>query len=179
MPLARKLLLETSRFRVEEVQQPTQSGGLRPRQVVRHPGAVAVLPLVDDDHVCLIRNFRVSVEQTLIEIPAGTLEPGEEPADNARRELIEETGYIAGRLDKLHSFLLSPGILDERMHLYVARDLTLGPAAREEGEEIENLIVSWDEAMGLVARGEIQDAKSLVGLLWWDRERRTSSQSST
>lgn len=171
MPLDRKLLLETSRFRVEEVQQPTRGGGQRVRQVVRHPGAVAVLPLVDDDHVCLIRNYRVSVDQTLIEIPAGTLEPGESPEENAHRELIEETGYIAGRLEKLHSFLLSPGIMDERMHLFVARDLVLGTSAREEGEEIENLVVAWDEAMQMVARGEIQDAKSLVGLLWWDRVR--------
>jgi ADP-ribose pyrophosphatase len=172
MALPGKLLLETSRFRVEEVQQPTASGGTRPRQIVRHPGAVTVLPLVDDEHVCLIRNFRVSVEQTLIELPAGTLEPGEQPADNARRELIEETGYVAGSIEKLHSFLLSPGILDERMHLYVARDLQPGPQALEEGELIENLVVTWDEAMAMVERGEISDAKTLVGLLWWDRVRR-------
>ena len=170
-----KVLLQTSRFRVEEVHQATASGGLRPRQIVRHPGAVTVLPLVDDDHVCLIRNFRISVEQTLIELPAGTLEPGEKPEENAERELIEETGYIAGRLEKLHSFLLSPGILDERMHLFVARNLKPGPTAREEGEEIENLVVSWDEAMAMVTRGEIQDAKTLVGLLWWDRVRRMRS----
>jgi ADP-ribose pyrophosphatase len=170
MPLERKTLLTTARFRVEEVAQPVP-GGSRPRQVVRHPGAVAILPLVDDDHVCLIRNFRVAVETTLLEIPAGTLEPNEPPEHTAARELIEETGYIAGRLDKLHSFLLSPGILDERMHLFVARDLKLGPTARQEGEDIENLVVTWQEAMALVERGEIQDAKSLVGLLWWDRVR--------
>lgn len=173
MPLERKLLLETSRFRVEEVQQPLPEGGTRPRQIVRHPGAVVVLPLIDAEHVCLIRNYRVAVEQTLIELPAGTLEPNEEPAENAHRELIEETGYIAGRIEKLHAFLLSPGILDERMHLYVAQELTPGPAAREQGEEIENLVVSWDEAMAMVDRGEIQDAKTLVALLWWDRRRRT------
>jgi ADP-ribose pyrophosphatase len=171
MPPESKLLLQTSRFRVEEVQQPTASGGTRARQVVRHPGAVAVLPLVDDEHVCLIRNFRIAVNQTLIEIPAGTLEPGEAPEENARRELIEETGYVAGRLEKLHSFLLSPGIMDERMHVFVARDLKPGDTAREEGEDIENLVVSWDEAMAMIWRGEIQDAKSLVALLWWDRLR--------
>lgn len=169
MALPSKLLLETSRFRVEEVQQPTASGGLRARQIVRHPGAVTVLPLLEGDRVCLIRNFRVSVEQTLIELPAGTLEPDERPEENARRELIEETGYIAGRIEKLHTFLLSPGILDERMHLYAAHDLQPGPQALEEGEEIENLVVPWQEAMALVERGEIQDAKTLVALLWWDR----------
>jgi ADP-ribose pyrophosphatase len=170
-----KLLLTTSRFRVEEVEQPVAGGGTRPRQIVRHPGAVTILPLVDDDHVCLIRNYRVSVERTLIELPAGTLEPGEAPEENARRELIEETGYTAGRIDKLHVFLLSPGILDEWMHLYVARDLALGPAAREPGEEIENLVVPWDEALAMIDRGEIQDAKTLVGLLWWDRARRRAA----
>lgn len=172
MPLESKLLLTTSRFRVEEVQQPVASGQTRPRAIVRHPGAVAILPLVDDDRVCLIRNYRVAVDETLIELPAGTLEPNEPPESTAARELIEETGYIAGRLEKLHDFLLSPGMLDERMHLFVARDLRLGPTAREEGEEIENLVVPWDEAMAMLDRGEIRDSKTLVGLLWWDRARR-------
>jgi ADP-ribose pyrophosphatase len=171
MPLERKTLLVTRRFQVEELQQPAADGSLHARQVVRHPGAVAVVPLVDDDHVCLIRSYRVAVEQTLIEIPAGTLEPNEPPETTAGRELIEETGYIAGRLEMLHSFLLSPGILDERMHLFVARDLQPGPTARETGEEIENLVVSWSEALAMIDRGEIQDAKSLVGLLWWNRVR--------
>jgi ADP-ribose pyrophosphatase len=174
MTLERKTLLTTHRFRVEEVQQPLPGGGTRARQIVRHPGAVAIVPLVDDDHVCLIRNYRVAAEATLIEIPAGTLEENEPPAETAARELIEETGYIAGRLDPVHTFLLSPGILDERMHLFVARDLRLGPTAREEGEEIENLVVSWEEALAMIDRGEIQDAKTLVGLLWWDRRRGTA-----
>ena len=171
MTTERKTLLTTHRFRVEEVQQAVPGGGTRPRQVVRHPGAVAVVPMIDDDHVCLIRNYRVAVDTVLIEIPAGTLEPNEPPELTAGRELIEETGYVAGSLEKLHDFLLSPGITDERMYVYIARDLKLGPTAREEGEDIENLIVSWSEAMAMVERGEIQDAKTLVGLLWCDRRR--------
>jgi ADP-ribose pyrophosphatase len=168
-----KTLLETRIFRVEQVMQLVD-GQPHPRAIVRHPGAVVVLPLLEDDRVCLIQNFRIAVNATLIELPAGTLEPHEPPEHTAARELIEETGYIAGRLEKLHEFLASPGILDERMHLYVARDLTAGPAAREAGEQIENRIVAWDEAMALVDRGEIRDAKTLVGLLWWDRRRRKS-----
>ncbi len=165
----RKTLLTTHRFTVEEVHQTVPGGGTRPRQVVRHPGAVAVVPMVDADHVCLIKNYRVAVDAVLIEIPAGTLEPNELPELTAGRELIEETGYIAGRMEKLHDFLLSPGITDERMHVYIAHELILGPTAREEGEDIENMIVTWSEAMAMVERGEIQDAKTLVGLLWYDR----------
>ncbi|MEO8494333.1 MAG: NUDIX hydrolase [Planctomycetota bacterium] len=164
-------LLVTSRFRVEEVARRTPDGQIRTRAVVRHPGAVTIIPMVDDDRVCLIRNFRVSVNQTLIELPAGTLEPPEPPEQAADRELREETGYRAGTMRELHGFYLSPGILDERMHLFVATDLESIGTAREPGEEIENLVVTWREAMQLVESREIQDAKTIVGLLLYDRLR--------
>ncbi len=178
MPTPPKTLLVTSRFRVEEVEQPLIGGGTRKRQIVRHPGAVTIIPLIDDEHVCLIRNYRVSVQQTLIELPAGTLEPNEDPAHTAERELIEETGYRARQITFLHSFYLSPGVLDERMHLYLATGLELVGAAREPGEQIENLVVPWEQAVGMVDQGVIQDAKTIVGLLYYDRQlsrrRRTS-----
>lgn len=164
-----KTLLVTSRFRVEEVEQPLAGGGTRKRQIVRHPGAVTVIPFVGDDSVCLIRNYRVSVQQTLIELPAGTLEPDEEPFRTAERELVEETGYRSSNLEHVHSFYLSPGVLDERMHLFVATGLEFVGAAREPGEEIENLIVPWQQAIEMVLQGEIQDAKTIVGLLYFDR----------
>lgn len=164
-------LLHTSRFRVVRVEQPTSDGGTRAREVIQHPGAVVVLPLVDADHVCLIRNYRVSVEETLIELPAGTLEAGEDPATCAARELSEETGFRAGRISSLSEFYVSPGILNERMYLFVATELTAGAAAREPGEEIENWIVSWPEALELVHSGEIQDAKTIIGILLYDRMR--------
>ena len=167
-------LLVTSRFTVEDVQRELADGTRYARPVIRHPGAVTVLPLVDDDHVCLIRNYRVAVERTLIELPAGTLEPPEEPEQTAHRELIEETGFRAARLAPLHAFFMSPGILDERMHVFVATELQEVGAARETSEEIENLIVSWDEAMQLVHTGQIEDAKSLVALLMYDRVRSRS-----
>jgi ADP-ribose pyrophosphatase len=160
-----RVLLTASRFRVESIERTAPDGSVRHREVVRHPGAVTILPLVDSEHVCLIRNYRVSVQRTLIELPAGTLEPDEDPATTAERELIEETGYRAGRIEKLHEFLLSPGILDERMHLYLATDLTAGETAREPGEEIENLVVNWTTALEWVRRGQIEDAKTIVGLL--------------
>ena len=163
-----EVLLVASRFKVVREFQQT-SEGLRPREIVRHPGAVVVLPLLDDGRVCLIRNYRISVNQTLIELPAGTLEPGEEPLQNAERELIEETGYRAAKLQQLHAFYLSPGILDERMHLFLATGLTAGETAREAGEDIDNLVVPWDKAIQMAVDGQIQDAKSIVGLLLVDR----------
>jgi ADP-ribose pyrophosphatase len=167
-----ELLLTTTKFRVVRERVTSPSGKDKTREFVRHPGACVILPLLDDGRVCLIRNWRYAVGQTLIELPAGTLEPPEPPEVTAERELIEETGYRAKRIELLHAFFLSPGILDEKMHLYLATGLTEGETAREEGEEIENWLVPWDEAIAMIFRREIQDAKTIVGLLWVDRLRR-------
>lgn len=156
-------------FSVVRWRGTTPSGAIAEREFVQHPGAVVVIPVVDDHHVCLIRNFRGAVGQTLTELPAGTLEPGESPAATAARELTEETGYTAERIDELTAFFMSPGILNERMHLFVATGLTEGEPAREDNEEIDNLIVTWEEALQMVVDGRIQDAKTLVGLLLYDR----------
>ena len=161
-----ELLLKTERFSVVRDSFVTSSGQTKSREIVRHPGAVVILPRLADGSVCLIRNFRLSVRQTLIELPAGTLEPGVPPLEQAKRELIEETGYRAGSIAQLHSFYLSPGILDERMHLFLATDLQLGETALELGEEITNLVVPWEEAIAMIFRGEIQDAKTIASLLY-------------
>jgi ADP-ribose diphosphatase len=168
-----EVLLTTPKFRVVRETVTTGAGKNKTREIVRHPGACVIVPLLDDGSVCLIRNWRIAAGQTLIELPAGTLEPPESPRITAERELIEETGYRAAKIEFLHAFFLSPGILDEKMHLYVATGLTAGETAREEGEEIENLIKPWDEAIAMIFRGEIQDAKTIVGLLWVDRLRTT------
>ncbi len=166
-----RILLTTRRFRVETIERTTAAGNTVQREVVRHPGAVTILPLVDDDHVCLIRNYRVAVDRTLIELPAGTLEPGEDPRDTARRELAEETGYHATRLEQLHTFFLSPGILDERIHLFLASQLTPGTPQREASEEIENLVVPWTQALQWVRQRKIEDAKTIVGLMYYEAVR--------
>ena len=162
-----KLLLSTPRFRVIRV----RDGVTGFREVIRHPGAVTILPLLEEGRICLIRNQRVSVNETLVELPAGTLEPGEEPIECARRELAEETGYRAGALRPLHTYYVSPGILDERMHLFLATELQLGNPAREKNEQIENLVVDWDDALRRVDDGEIEDAKTIVALLLYERLR--------
>ncbi len=164
-------LLVTSRFLVERVFQKTRSDAPRERAIVRHPGAVTIVPMVDEHHVCLIRNFRISVEQTLIELPAGTLEPNETPEQTAPRELLEETGYRAERWTELTAFYMSPGVMDERMHLFLGEELEMVAAAREPGEEIENLVVTWSDAIEMVHDGTIRDAKTIVGLLYCDRLR--------
>lgn len=167
-----QLLLETTKFRVVREVLTTPAGKTKTREIVRHPGACVIVPLLDDGRVCLIRNYRIAAGQTLIELPAGTLEPPEQPHVTAERELIEETGYRAAKMEFLHAFFLSPGILDEKMHLYLATGLAAGEHAREEGEEIENLLVPWPEAISMISGGQIQDAKTIVGLLWVDALKR-------
>lgn len=172
-----ELLHQSERFRVVRRHRQMSDGREFSRQVILHPGAVAVVAVVDDEHVCLIRNYRVAVERELIEVPAGTLEMGEPPATTARRELEEETGYIAGRLEPLVELLMSPGILNERIHVFVAYDLRPGPAQREETEEIQNYIVRLEDALAMIERGEIQDAKTIAALLLYDRRRATNQRS--
>lgn len=167
-----KVLLTTERFRVEQVSRQFPGGQTRTRAVVRHPGAVAIIPMVAADRVCLIENYRVSVGRTLLEIPAGTLEGQATPLDTAQRELKEETGYEAESIKQIAWFYLSPGVLDEKMTVFVAEGLTAGQPEREIGEEIENRIVSWDEAIAMIFSGEITDAKTIAGLLIYDRMRR-------
>jgi ADP-ribose pyrophosphatase len=139
------------------------------RDVVLHPGAVAILPLVDAEHVCLLRNHRFIVNEVLWEIPAGTLEAGESVEAAAVRELAEETGYQAKRWRKLVEFYPSPGILSERTHLFVAEDLTAGAMRLEVDEQLEPRIVLWTQALAWTRDGTIRDAKTLVALLWWQQ----------
>lgn len=167
-----KTLLEARRFKVVSLEYRDTAGQQHTRQVVRHPGAVAILPLVSPETVCLIRNYRPGVDQTLLELPAGTLEPGEDPRDCALRELEEETGYRAGRMELLCEFYTSPGVLDELMRLYLASDLTAGPQRLDQGEQIENQLVDWNECLRLASQGGIRDGKSLLGILYYDRFRR-------
>jgi ADP-ribose pyrophosphatase len=162
-----EILFQGRLFRVEQVVQTSPDSSRHIRQVVRHPGAVVVLPLLDDGRICFVRNFRIAVNQTLIELPAGTLEPNESPADNALRELAEETGYRAGRIEHLLTFCMSPGILDEKMHLFLAQDLTPGPMALEAGEDLEPMLCTWEQSLEMVRTGEIRDAKTMVGLMYY------------
>ncbi len=153
-------------------QEPLPGGGSQTVAVIRHPGAAVLLPFVDDRHVVLVRNWRRAVAETLWELPAGTLDPGEAPAVCAARELREETGFTAGRLELLRAFYPSPGLMSERMFLYVATELTPGPPRPEPGERVEPAVVPYAEALGWALDGTIQDGKTLVGLLLWEQLKR-------
>lgn len=163
-------------FRIDTIQRA--DGSRAERDVVGHPGAVAILALDEADRVLLVRQFRSPAGRTLLEVPAGTLdvdaETGliEDPAIAAPRELEEETGYRADSWQHLTSFWTAPGFATELMHLYLATGLRpahgerLGP---DEDERLELERIPWQEAITAAARGEIMDAKSLVALLWLDR----------
>ncbi len=155
-------------FKVEIVPQRGLDGKVREREVVRHPGAVLVLPVLDRERIIMIRNYRIAVDDRLLELPAGKLESEEDPRKAAGRELEEETGYRAGRLLPLAEYYTSPGFADELMHAFVAEDLTPCGQRLEPGEEIEVVIVHRDEAVEMAMNGTIRDGKTIAALLMWD-----------
>lgn len=138
-------------------------------EIVRHSGGAAILPILPDGTVLLLRQFRPTVGTLVIEIPAGRLEAGEEPAACALRELEEETGYRAGRLIALGTTLPSVGYTDERIHLFAACELTLSASAHEADEYIELFPLPLSEALAMAADGRIDDAKSQLALLLYAR----------
>ncbi len=172
--MSRTIVHVGRKIRVAVEEEVKDDGSVVTRDLVLHPGAVAILPLVDAGHVCLLRNFRPTAGEVLWEIPAGTLEPGEPLEQAAHRELAEETGYRAGKLRKLHGFYPSPGVLDEVTHLYLAEELTPGAMAPEADEKLEPVVVTWEQALAWALDGTIRDAKTLVALLLWDRLRGVS-----
>lgn len=134
------------------------------RHVVRHPGGVAVLPVHGDDFL-LIRNHRRAIGHTLLEVPAGTLELGEDPKQAAVRELAEETGAVAAKWSFFGHLWPAPGFCDERLHLFIAEDLILGAPQLEEHEEIEHVLVPQEQAIQSAAAGDYADAKTAVMIL--------------
>ena len=155
------------KFDVERRSVPTGDGETVMREVVVHPGAVVVLPLLDDGRIVMIRNHRFAVGETLWELCAGTLEEGESPAQTAARELTEETGYRAERIEPLTTFYTTPGICTERMYAFLATGLTEVGQDLEEGERIEVELVTRERAMEMVASGEVRDGKTLAAMLFY------------
>ncbi len=172
--MSRTLVYPGRRIQVALDTEVLPDGRTITREAVLHPGAVAVLPLVAPDRVVLLQSHRPIIGETLWEVPAGTLEPNEPPADAAARELEEETGYRAARWRKVLELIPSPGVLSEVIHLYVAEALTPGPPRPEVGEQIEAHVVAWEQALAWTMDGTIRDGKTLIALLWWDRHRRQS-----
>ncbi|MBI1375758.1 MAG: NUDIX domain-containing protein [Phycisphaera sp.] len=158
-------VLTSEKFAVDLVPVTLNDGRVVDKHRITHPGAVIILPVLDDGRVVMIRNFRYSVGRELWELPAGTLEVGEDPALCAGRELIEEAGYEASSIEPISAFFTMPGLCTERMHAYVARGLTHVGQALEENEHIEVEIVTMDDALAMIRDGRIEDGKTIATLL--------------
>jgi ADP-ribose pyrophosphatase len=148
----------------DRVRLPDGSQGAR--EYIRHPGAVAIVPLFDDGRVLLERQFRYPHRREFIELPAGKLEPGEPHLDTAKRELLEETGYTAKEWAHMGVIHTAIAYTDEAIDLFVARKLTLQDRKLDQGEFLETFVVPLDEAIAMIRDGRITDAKSVAGLLW-------------
>jgi ADP-ribose pyrophosphatase len=140
-------------------------GTVTRREIVEHGEAVAIVPLDGDGHVLLVRQYRKPIEQELLEIPAGGVDPGEDATACAGRELQEETGYRAGKLQRLGGFFSSPGFTSEYLHLYLATDLVPSHLTADDDEAIELVRLPVTQALDMIASGEICDAKTIIGLL--------------
>ncbi len=156
----------------EEVELP--SGKRITLELLRHPGAAAVVPFLDDERILLLTQYRYAAGGTIWEVPAGKLDKGEDPELCALRELEEETGYRAGRIERTGVILTSPGFTDERIHLFCAYDLEPGTLQHEQAEQIEVREVRFSEALDMIDRGELIDAKSIVALYHAQRRRARS-----
>ena len=156
------------KVRCDRVRLP--DGGEATREYIRHPGAVAIVPLFDDGTVLLERQFRYPHRRAFIEVPAGKLDPGEPPLDTAKRELLEETGYAAAEWIRLGTMHTAIAYTDEAIELYLARKLSKqGAPTLDAGEFVETLVVDFDEALRMVRDGRITDSKSVCSLLWVDK----------
>ena len=162
------IVYQGPKFHVERHDVRDRQGDPRRYDLVVHPGAAVVLPLLDDGRVLLIQNYRFAIGRDLLELPAGTIDPPESPEECARRELAEETGYHAAELRLLLSFYSTPGICSEHMHAFVATQLTQGQADRDPGERIQNTPMEYTEALRAIGDGRITDAKTIVALLYYD-----------
>lgn len=147
---------------VDRVIEP--SGSEVEREVIRHRGAAVLLPVTDEGRVVLVRQYRYAANELMLEVPAGTIDAGERPEETARRELVEETGYYPGRLEKIAEFYPSPGILTELMHLFLATELEKREASPEADEHLEVVEIPWESALDLVPGKDIRDAKTIIAL---------------
>lgn len=135
------------------------------REVVHHPGSAVIIPSFPDGTIALVRQYRHPAVRYLLEVPAGTLNRGERPEEGAARELEEELGFVAGKLEKLSEFFVSPGFCEEKMWLYLATDLTPTAQRLEDDELLEVVRLPMRQALEMITDGEIEDAKTIIGLM--------------
>ena len=151
------------KLRVDTVQMA--SGRETTREIIEHGDAVAMVAVDSNDNVLMVKQFRRAVEKELLEIPAGVIDPGEDPVTAVRRELREETGYLPKKVEKIGGFYPTPGYCTEYLHLYLATDLVLSPFPADDTENIRLVRVPVSQVSSLITSGSICDAKSIIGLL--------------
>nr|WP_300004459.1 NUDIX hydrolase [Tissierella sp.] len=150
-------------LKVDTVEMPDKK--YSKREIIEHPGGVAIIAITDEDSLVLVKQYRKPVEDFLLEIPAGKLELNEEPRETAIRELKEETGLESDKLNYISEFYTSPGYTDEKIHLFLAEDLRKVEYTPEPGEFLEIVEISIEELIKMVRRGEIIDSKTIIGIL--------------
>ncbi|WP_339062569.1 NUDIX hydrolase [Tepidibacillus marianensis] len=153
---------------VDTVQLP--NGKQATREIVRHPGAIGILAVTEENRILLVKQFRKPIDQELFEIPAGKLEPNEDPKESAIRELKEETGYSATNMVQFTKFYTSPGFADELIYLYRAEGIHAGIANPDEDEFVELLEFTLEECLEMIQNGKIIDAKTIVTIYYWQIE---------
>lgn len=141
------------------------NGSTSKREVVQHNGAVGVVALTEKNEIILVKQFRSGIRRVTIELPAGKLELGEDPLKCGKRELEEETGFVAGSFKKLTSFATSPAILEEIIHVYLATELSEGAVNPDDDEFVETIVMPLSEARNLIFSGEIEDGKTIIGIM--------------
>jgi ADP-ribose pyrophosphatase len=162
-------------IQVDEIEYDSGNGGVR--EIVFHPGGAVALPVTAEGKIILVKQFRYPLQVTVLELPAGKLDEGEDPEICAVRELEEETGFKAGRVSKLGAIYTSPGFCSEILHIYLAEDLTKGSHNREEGEvDMEVLKFSIDEIEDKIRSGEIVDSKTICGIHYYRLYREQQNQ---
>lgn len=155
-------------LKVDDVTVEMPDGAVRHHEVVRHPGAVAIVALDEGNRILLVNQYRTALERVTVEIPAGKLEPGEDPMECARRELEEETGYTAGRISYLIPVATAIGYSDEIIHIFMATDLVAGVAHPDEDEFVASQWMDLSELIDLVLDGRIEDSKTIIAALACD-----------
>lgn len=175
MPIPRLISSETAYkgrlFDVSLDKLEMDGGVIAERETIRHPGAVAMIPVTEEGNLLLVTQYRHAAGRRLLELPAGTLERGEEPLAAVSRELQEEVGFRPGRIEPLGGLFVAPGYTTEYIHLFVCGDLVASALDGDEDEDIEVEVRTPGEALAAIESGEICDAKSIVGILRWERWR--------
>ncbi len=156
---------------IEEVEEP--SGTIHKREIISHPGGAAIVPLLGEGNIILVRQYRYPLKKYILELPAGKLEPGEDSPETAKRELLEETGYTAEKFELLTAMLTTPGFCNELLHIFLATGLKKHDRGQNLDEGEQTLSVEFhrlENAVKMIDRGEISDSKTIAGILLTDRK---------